>query len=369
MTDEDSPRLEPRACCRGKLRRWSVRLLVLLVSLIVTGGLLEFFLRAADPFGISYYQETNRYLNESVEILAEAARPDGRLFQNRAGGEVEFRAFTFAVNGAGVRSHATDDGFDLARDSEHPKAFRILFLGDSVTLAWGVEDEDSWIRIVEREARAPDGRPLECLNAGHLQYNTIQEADWLAANGPALRPDLVVLTYVVNDLDDAYAMYLSFIAAVEAAKTADPGPLEKTHRWWRGNFPGMVGLMRVIEERWAVRTADAEAEAVPVDERPEYAAGWARSRSGLERMHELCIALDAPLLILDNSVPRIPAVAPWCKAQDIPWYDLTFTPEEEAQEIRNSLADAHANPLGNRFLADKALRALVDAGFVIPAGD
>ena len=52
----------------------------------------------------------------------------------------------------------------------------------------------------------------------------------------------------------------------------------------------------------------------------------------------------------------------------VPWYDLTFTDGEWARDVRNSLADSHANALGNRLLADKALRALRAAGVLAEEG-
>ena len=71
-----------------------------------------------------------------------------------------------------------------------------------------------------------------------------------------------------------------------------------------------------------------------------------------------------PFVVLDHTTPRIPDVARWCGANDVPCYDLAFSDEEWARDIRNSVADSHANPLGNRLLANKALAALRDAGLL-----
>ena len=76
--------------------------------------------------------------------------------------------------------------------------------------------------------------------------------------------------------------------------------------------------------------------------------------------------LGAPLVVFDHSVPRLPDVERWCAAQGVPWFDFTFTAEEWQHPITNSLADAHANRLGNRWLADKALASLRASGHIAP---
>ena len=76
--------------------------------------------------------------------------------------------------------------------------------------------------------------------------------------------------------------------------------------------------------------------------------------------------MDVPLILFDNTIPRIPAVRAWCEENAVPYFDFTFTPGEEAQGVRNSLADAHANELGQTFYAEKARAALRAEGLLAP---
>lgn len=339
-----------------------MRAALLLVSLALALVLAEVLVRRANPFGISYYRDTNRYFNGAIELAPDAARPDGRLFHNRPGVHQSFPDFELFTNALGLRSSRADDGVTVERTGASAGKARVLFLGDSVTLGWGVDDEETWVRTLEREARFADGRALECLNAGHLQYNTVQESDWLATFGPHLAPDAVVLTFVVNDLDDAWAVYQEFQRLL-AAEGIGPGPdaRERLRRRLAGWFPGLHSLWVFRGERARAAAGD-EAPLARIEEAPQYAERWARAEAGLARVRAFCEEREIPFVLLDHTTPRIPDVERWCRANAVPWHDLTFTAEEWAADVRNSLADSHANALGNRLLADKAKAALRAAG-------
>jgi hypothetical protein len=324
----------------------------------------ELVVRELDPFGISYYRDTSRYINEAIQLLpAEEIVPESRIFQNRPGVHLELRTFDYATDELGLRCPAP--GEDSGRTPPDAKAMRILFLGDSVTLAWGVDDRDSWIRLLERRETARDGRPLTCLNAGHLQYNTVQEADLFEAFGAALRPEAVVLTFVSNDVtDDPFDAFTRLMQAIESAQ-AETG-LDAALRQRRARLTGWFwGLRGVLEYRRLIAQEPEEGEVPPaIEDVPGYAEGWARCRSGLERILAKTRELGVPLVVLDHGKPRIAAVRAWCEASGVPWYDFTFTDEEWAEGLRNSGADAHANPRGNERLYEKARAALLAEGWL-----
>ncbi len=90
------------------------------------------------------------------------------------------------------------------RDREHrlekpPGTFRIVVLGDSVAAGWGVERrEDTLPARLERDL-AERGRPTEVLNFAVTGYNTDQEVETLASRALPYAPDLVLVTYCLND--------------------------------------------------------------------------------------------------------------------------------------------------------------------------
>jgi hypothetical protein len=349
-----------------RLSRAAARLGLVLCSLAAAGVVLEFALRWFDPLGTSYYRDTNRYLQHSILLPPEAARPDGRLFENAPSRELVAASSTFATDAAGLRAESASAPAPRPRPEATDVGVRLLFLGDSVTLGWGVDWAETWIAAVQREGRAADGRAVEALQAGHLQYNTVQSVDWFQAHGAALEPDVVVYTAVMNDLDDSYALYLAFVEAQARAAAAPPGRWARASAALRGAFPGLGGLAQFWRERRAARQPDPE-QGTPVAERALYREGWPRAEAALDRLLGECRRLGAALLIFDHTTPRLPGFEVWARERGVPWHDFTFTPEEWARPIRNSAADSHANAAGHRLLARKALAALRAEGWLAPA--
>lgn len=329
---------------RPKKSRWA-RLAVLALATGAALVALEWTVRATDLWGISYHADVARYFSEAIELPPEIAHAEGHLFQNRPDAALDLATFRFATDGRGLRrSVGVAPREDAAR--------RVLFLGDSVTLAWGVDDEVSWIRRVERALDAEFEGGVLCMNAGHLRYDTPQAAGYLAARGAELDPDLVVLTFVTNDLEDSWAIYQDTVAELAAPPPGGLAALAGRLRVW---FRGTVSAWQVVSHK----LADARAE--PVEDftaAPGYAENWARCEAALDRLLATAAAAEVPLVVLDHSVPRVPDVARWCEANGVPCTDFRFTGEEWARGVTNSVADKHANALGNELLAEKALPAV-----------
>jgi len=325
----------------------------------------EAWARLANPFGICLYRDNIRYVNEAIELPSGAQQPLGRLFEHRKHLALEFSEFTLHTDAHGLRLADAGAAPSVPRPQSADRPLRALFLGDSVTFAWGVEERDGWVRVVERTTRAHDGRALECLNAGHPKYNTIQEADWLAVHGDALEPDAVVLTYVVNDIEDQYGTYLKLMEQAAAAAAADPGPLARIGTSLRETFFGLHGLVTIAGVQRELSRAAGRANP-PVEALPEYANGWPASQAALERVREWCAQRRLPLLVLDATVPRISALRAWCDQNAIPYADVCFSPAEWARGVVISKADGHFNALGNSIIARKAAAALHRAGIAAP---
>jgi hypothetical protein len=82
-----------------------------------------------------------------------------------------------------------------------PGGFRILGLGDSFTFGFGVLEDDTYLARMER---ALADRHVEVINTGLAGMGPDNEARLLAADGPGLRPDLVLVGFFAgNDLVDA----------------------------------------------------------------------------------------------------------------------------------------------------------------------
>ena len=93
------------------------------------------------------------------------------------------------------------------RDRDHPYVknggdLRIAFVGDSVTLGIGVEEDDTFVRVFEREAgvRRPSVN-VEAMSYAVDGYNAIQVLELLRDRVLSFAPDMVVYVMCMNDFD------------------------------------------------------------------------------------------------------------------------------------------------------------------------
>ena len=77
---------------------------------------------------------------------------------------------------------------------------RVVMLGDSLTEGWGVPEEDTFVRRVER-LYADHGIKAEVINTGVGNWNTIQEVEFFMTDAYKYNPDIIVLNYAVNDAE------------------------------------------------------------------------------------------------------------------------------------------------------------------------
>lgn len=91
------------------------------------------------------------------------------------------------------------------RDGEHEKAkpsgtLRVLGLGDSFTFGWGVSQDETFLKQLERQLRIEIGRPVEVINAGVPGWGLCQYDLYLRREDLDYSPDIIVIAYFVDDL-------------------------------------------------------------------------------------------------------------------------------------------------------------------------
>jgi hypothetical protein len=95
---------------------------------------------------------------------------------------------TITINANGVRGLADYSG-------KPPQTYRMVCLGDSFTLGYGVDDRQTFSYLLEQTQ--PDH--LEVVNMGQGGYSVGQDYLWLKQLSPELDPDLVVCVLIVED--------------------------------------------------------------------------------------------------------------------------------------------------------------------------
>lgn len=163
------------------------REIILTVSAIFSSLVIgETAIRAFDPLGISYFEESSRYQLDMV--------PDPSLvFKHASGLQKVYQGVTVSTNDMGLR--------DRKVEKKQNDELRILLLGDSVTFGWGVPVEKTFGRRLENILAAKLRHPARIVNSGVGGYNTVQEQALLRTYAGLIEPDVVVLLYVRNDIE------------------------------------------------------------------------------------------------------------------------------------------------------------------------
>lgn len=105
-----------------------------------------------------------------------------------------YKGVLHRTNGLGVR------GPDYA-PWPAPGVFRIVVIGDSVTMGQGVDEGEAYPARLESLLRESQGRDFEVINLGVSGLNIRHSVNRLRRVGLRYHPDLVVYGYTLNDIE------------------------------------------------------------------------------------------------------------------------------------------------------------------------
>lgn len=185
-------------------------------------------------------------------------------------------------------------------DPDPPGRTRILFVGDSVTLAYNLPARAAfgwWTAKILNE-RLP-GFDFVALNGGVCGYDTAQEYNWFANEGLALAPDLVVHQFCLNDVTGQFdpALPPTRDQHVELV-------LAETPRSWSGIQRAIFDIRRRLKygrdlQAAARRIEHFELEEVLSPDPPEHVTrAWAYVLEELDRFQATAKEYDKPLLFV-----------------------------------------------------------------------
>jgi len=223
-----------------------------LVSFVIFLVLLEVTLQIYTRMTIYYDVEMARYANE-VKIPADNPKV-GHYHEPNA--NAYLMGTSFKTNSHGWR----DQDYDYERND----AYRIVVLGDSLTVGWGVEQDESFEHLLEE--RFNETLPVEMINTGHGNYNTEQQTNLYIDKGQKYSPDKVVLFYFIND--------------------AEVTPKQSTYQWLAYSravtffWSRMRGLFTRVDEG---QTFEGFYTALYDDEQP----GWVASKEAFVQLRDL----------------------------------------------------------------------------------
>jgi lysophospholipase L1-like esterase len=164
-------------------------ILLLGITLVLCLLAAEGFLRIKNSAMNNYDIEMWRYANELKQksddphIDFDHRRAQSALLQN-----TEIRLNSFGLRGPEVAPL-------------QPEQRRILFLGGSITLGWGVAEKDTLEARLERMLN-DSGNPAQVLNGGVGNYNTDRYVSRFSKELTPLKPTDIVVHYFLRDAEE-----------------------------------------------------------------------------------------------------------------------------------------------------------------------
>ncbi len=192
--------------------------------------------------GIAYFWERRQAdslyaweLVASRRIVWEShAEPGAGYTLMKPGSHYKWQGISVDINSHGLRSPETT--FE-----KPPATFRILSLGDSVAMGWGIREEDTYSRRLESFLNKQSNGDFnyEVITAGVPGWNLENSLDYFQAEGVKYQPDLILLDLTVaNDIKGRSAVL----------DVGQPSPIN----WLRTNtyfWPFLTIEMRQVEAR------------------------------------------------------------------------------------------------------------------------
>lgn len=219
-------------------------------------------------------------------------------WRHRPGAEDMWDGQLVRINAKGLR------GPDIPYE-RRPGSTRILFVGDSVTFGDGLANYDETLpaRIGAAVARR-SGRTVEAINSGVSGYSPWQEARFLRNEGFRYSPDLVVVTFVLNDVTEKFEL-MRFGGSGEGWQLSHAFT-SGVEKWlYKSNIVRGVQLLAARLRFGADTKAGARAaeqltvrSLVDAPLRDDVKRAWSATFTELDEIVELCRQRQTPLVIL-----------------------------------------------------------------------
>jgi lysophospholipase L1-like esterase len=359
---------------RTPLRPRTLGVLTVLIGVGLAALVLELVVRALYPRPLPWFMPQN--------VFVPSATLGFRYAPNQS-------AFTadkpFRTNAAGLRGPE--------RPWKKPAGLRrVLVLGDSVAMGYGVREEDAFPAVLERELNREGSGRIEVINAGVAAYSTGQEVTYFLDEGIRYQPDAVVVGLYWNDVSDKSDVQVKptgVLIDAEGRRRASwvrrllqsPTLYEIRNALKRSRALYLIGFqLRQLRARFEPDPTREKQMAVLLGtDAPDVVAGFGEIERQLARLAAACRAAGIRLLVavlpmpqqLELSFPHAgyqSVVADICARQGLDCLDLlpAFRAEFHGHESLFIGYDGdHPNERGHAVIA-RALREPVASRLVPP---
>ena len=161
------------------------------ITLILILILMEVALRITYPFYKNYNTEMWRYASE-LKMLSDNAEHGHEHVPNKRSA---FYGVNISTNSLGFRS---DREYSQVKKEN---VTRILVVGDSITLGWGVNFSQTYPKLLENLLnKGSKDKKYEVINTGVGNYNSVNELETLKKY-IHLTPDIIIVGFYINDIE------------------------------------------------------------------------------------------------------------------------------------------------------------------------
>lgn len=174
----------------SNLKNYIVNILILILSVFTILVIVETFLRIKNHFIIDYDIEMWKY-SKYLKIPHKNSKINHIHKKNSS---AKLQNIEIRTNSLGMRG---DDNDIKNWNSSDQK---ILFLGSSITLGWGVENDKVLNKIIEKNAKQ-NNLHWSTLNAAVGNYNTERYINYFFEYNQNLNPNIIIIQYFINDAE------------------------------------------------------------------------------------------------------------------------------------------------------------------------
>ncbi|WP_372371327.1 SGNH/GDSL hydrolase family protein [Candidatus Uabimicrobium sp. HlEnr_7] len=306
------------------------------ITLSVTFVVLEFVFRKYTQTKMIPYIEMRKY---SEMLLQKAQNYSHEHIPNK---KASLMGVEIATNNLGFRGK----NFTLEKGIEK----RVFLLGSSITMGWGVKNENTCASQLQNLLNK-DKESYLVVNGGVANYNTVRESLFLKAKIKQIKPDIVVLHYFVND----------------AEKLKDTANSALSRNSYLFAYIAMRIEEALVFNKQKFKTLEDYYTSLYSDD----STGWKAAQQAIQQIKQttdlnnakLIVALQPDLrdLSLDNK-KYLQKIISFLKKENIafvnlfPAYHKNFS--ENAKSIWISKDDAHPNKEGHRVIAEELFSAI-----------
>jgi len=245
-----------------------------------------------------------------------------------------------------VQSNALGFPGPLYTEKKGAGVFRVIVTGDAFSSAEGVNTDQAWPRLLEKmlQERLP-GREVQVLNFAITGYGPDQYAAVLDDFVPRFRPDLVIVSFFVNEYFDVQTSNTAFQQSIgfHLSRQDGIGSVLRLHHLRAFLLRHVNGQLReILKKKPNPMGYFFGGFAALETGRPEFSgAERAAVTKRLARMKKVAVSAGAPLILL-----LVPAAAQVCGPQSLAYYpkhvnldDPSKFDLEQPQRVTLEIAD------------------------------